>query len=58
MKAAGKNTVQSDEAATSVSFEVAFVVVLLAVVFAGDLARRWWRENEWKRRWRRGKGEE
>jgi hypothetical protein len=37
-----------------VSFEVAFVAVLLAIVFAADLIVRWWRENEWKRRWRRG----
>ncbi len=30
-----------------------FIAVLLVVVFVGDLVRRWWRETEWKRRWRR-----
>jgi hypothetical protein len=36
-----------------VSSEVVFVAVLLVAVFAGDFAWRWWRENEWRRRWRR-----
>jgi hypothetical protein len=36
-----------------VSPEVIFVIVLLIAVFAADIGRRWWRENEWKRRWRR-----
>jgi hypothetical protein len=30
-----------------------FIVVLLVGIFAVDLGRRWWRENEWQRRWRR-----
>jgi hypothetical protein len=29
-----------------------FIVILLVVVFAYDLGKRWWRENEWRRRWR------
>jgi hypothetical protein len=29
-----------------------FLVVLIVVIFVGDVIRRWWRENEWKRRWR------
>ena len=29
-----------------------FIVVLLVAIFAVDLGRRWWRENEWQRRWR------
>jgi len=31
-----------------------FVVAVIVVVFAADIAFRWWRENEWKRRWKRG----
>ena len=30
-----------------------FIVALVVGVFAADLIRRWWRETEWKRRWRR-----
>jgi hypothetical protein len=26
---------------------------MVVVIFVGDMARRWWRETEWKRRWRR-----
>jgi hypothetical protein len=29
------------------------VIVLVVAIFAGDILRRWWRETEWKRRWRR-----
>jgi hypothetical protein len=29
-----------------------FIVLLLVAIFVGDVLRRWWRENEWKRRWR------
>jgi len=29
-----------------------FIVALLAIIFAVDIIARWWRENEWKRRWR------
>jgi hypothetical protein len=39
--------------ASPLSPEIIFVIVVLVAIFAGDLIRRWWRENEWKRRWRR-----
>jgi hypothetical protein len=26
---------------------------MLIVVFAFDIGKRWWLENEWRRRWRR-----
>jgi hypothetical protein len=29
-----------------------FVFLLVAGIFAFDFVRRWWRQNEWKRRWR------
>jgi hypothetical protein len=29
-----------------------FIVVLIAIIFIVDSVARWWRENEWKRRWR------
>jgi hypothetical protein len=29
-----------------------FIVGLLFVIFVIDLVGRWWRENEWRRRWR------
>jgi len=29
-----------------------FIVVVFVVIFAVDIIARWWRENEWKRRWR------
>jgi hypothetical protein len=32
--------------------DVIFVAALIIVIFAVDLGLRWWRENEWKRRWR------
>jgi hypothetical protein len=32
--------------------DVVFLTALVVVIFAVDLGRRWWRENEWKRRWR------
>jgi hypothetical protein len=28
------------------------IVVLIVAIFAVDIGSRWWRENEWKRRWR------
>jgi len=31
---------------------IAFIVVLIVGIFAFDLGKRWWRENEWQRRWR------
>lgn len=33
---------------------VTFLVVLIVGIFVGDFVWRWWRENEWKRRWRKG----
>jgi hypothetical protein len=29
-----------------------FIVALLIVIFAVELVGRWWRQNEWRRRWR------
>jgi len=29
-----------------------FIALLIAGIFIFDLVRRWWKENEWKRRWR------
>jgi hypothetical protein len=31
---------------------IAFIVVLIVGIFVFDLGKRWWRENEWQRRWR------
>ena len=31
---------------------IVFIVLLLAGIFIFDRVKRWWRENEWKRRWR------
>jgi hypothetical protein len=31
---------------------IVFIVVLIIGIFVFDLGRRWWRENEWQRRWR------
>jgi hypothetical protein len=31
---------------------IVFIVVLVVGIFVFDLGRRWWRENEWQRRWR------
>jgi hypothetical protein len=28
------------------------IVGLIVAIFAVDIGSRWWRENEWKRRWR------
>ena len=30
-----------------------FIIGLIVVIFAVDSIARWWRENEWKRRWRK-----
>ena len=30
-----------------------FIVGLIVMIFVVDLVVRWWRENEWKRRWRK-----
>jgi len=34
-------------------FSFAFIVILIVAVFAIDIGKRWWMENEWRRRWRR-----
>jgi hypothetical protein len=31
---------------------IVFIVVLVIGIFAVDIGGRWWRENEWRRRWR------
>jgi hypothetical protein len=37
---------------------ILFIVLMIFGIFAVDLVRRWWKENEWKRRWKtREKGE-
>ena len=28
------------------------LVVLIAGIFIADIGGRWWRENEWRRRWK------
>jgi hypothetical protein len=35
-----------------------FVVALVVIIFAADMLFRWWRQNEWRRRWRRGAGDD
>jgi hypothetical protein len=35
-----------------------FIALLVTGIFAFDICRRWWRESEWKRRWRRGPEDE
>jgi hypothetical protein len=32
--------------------DVLFITALIVVIFAVELGRRSWRQNEWKRRWR------
>jgi hypothetical protein len=32
--------------------EAAVIAAFIVGVFAFDFVRRWWRENEWKRRWK------
>jgi hypothetical protein len=29
-----------------------FIAILIAGIFTVDFIVRWWRENEWRRRWR------
>jgi hypothetical protein len=29
-----------------------FIVIVLVGIFVFDIGKRWWRENEWQRRWR------
>jgi hypothetical protein len=31
---------------------VLFIGVLILLIFVVDIGGRWWRENEWRRRWR------
>jgi len=31
---------------------IVFVSLLVIGIFAVDIGKRWWRENEWQRRWR------
>ena len=35
-----------------------FVILLIVGIFAVDIIRRWWRETEWKRRWRRDRDDD
>jgi hypothetical protein len=35
-----------------------FIVALIAIIFVADIVARWWRENEWKRRWRNRKDDD
>jgi hypothetical protein len=39
-------------------FSYIFIAVLVIAVFAIDIGRRWWHENEWRRKWRRPPPEE
>lgn len=32
-------------------FAAAFIACVIAAILAFDVGRRWWRQNEWKRRW-------
>jgi hypothetical protein len=36
---------------------IVFIVLLIVAIFAFDLGKRWWHENEWQRRWRERKDE-
>jgi len=33
-------------------FSFVFIVILIVAVFAIDIGKRWWQENEWRRRWK------
>ena len=37
---------------------VLFIILLIVGIFAFDIGARWWRENEWRRRWRQRDDEE
>jgi hypothetical protein len=39
-------------------FALIFIIVLVISVFAVDLGKRWWHENEWRRKWRRRPAED
>jgi len=30
-----------------------FITIMIVGIFVVDFALRWWRENEWRRRWRK-----
>ena len=30
-----------------------FILIVVVAVFVYDMGRRWWQQNEWKRRWSR-----
>jgi len=32
-------------------FAILVITVSIVGIFAFDIARRWWRETEWQRRW-------
>jgi hypothetical protein len=32
---------------------VIFIIVLILVVFAREMAVRWWRQRAWRRQWRK-----
>jgi hypothetical protein len=31
---------------------ILFISIVIFVIFAVDIGKRWWRENEWRRRWK------
>ena len=35
-----------------------FIGLMIVVIFVGDMIRRWWKESEWKRRWRRDRDDD
>ena len=34
---------------------VLFIIALVIAIFVVDIGGRWWRENEWKRRWKKNR---
>jgi hypothetical protein len=34
------------------------IIALVIAIFAIDIGGRWWRETEWKRRWKRRRDDE
>jgi hypothetical protein len=43
----------SDRTLNDVIPALMIVAPIILAIFAFDLVRRWWRENEWKRQWRK-----
>jgi hypothetical protein len=39
-------------------FSFAFIAILVVAIFVFDIGKRWWNENEWRRRWRRRESDE